>query len=519
MKSEFNSPDDIEKRFYEMDSYLKKLTDSDPLVAIEKARGMTSDEILNQELLDSLVSGTLIDAGIQARDCSAVNEGTSILERLTSASPERGDFQYCLANGLSAQADLHKSPYPQWYLDTASTRRKVRWYYQAAGSKESTPRDIRGQSYTNLGNSLLRSYRFVEAYDCYNTALEHDPTNGIAMTGAAHILIRMATLGTGDSQILLSVASKYLKRANEDPERIRTLAGEQAFAKLSKLLNADLPLVNLPDLSSASDYQLFVAKHRLTLAPTIEGMDLDISRWDSLGLHSITEPISEESGIPPLFAMFNVLKSEFLTARYLAYSAIHERVPESGKYFDTLDYADYGIKYSMLTLAQRTCIDILDKAAIATSEYLNLPGDPNRINFMNRWFDPKQKGKTLDWQLDIRKTIVQGNTALIAISDVACDIMQEGFLENKKTIRNSSTHRFTVLHELGDTGSRENKYIDHYGLDGFLSQLIETLQLTRSVLMYFGEMVALNEYLKSNDEAFRLPMYVPDHDWIRGEEP
>ena len=62
-------------------------------------------------------------------------------------------------------------------------------------------------------------------------------------------------------------------------------------------------------------YQRFVAKHRLALAPTIEGLDLAMSRWDSLRIESITEPINTEHGVPPLFAMFNVLKSDYLAAR------------------------------------------------------------------------------------------------------------------------------------------------------------------------------------------------------------
>jgi hypothetical protein len=105
------------------------------------------------------------------------------------------------------------------------------------------------------------------------------------------------------------------------------------------------------------------------LSPTIEGLNPSLKRWDSLVIQSFTEPVGEDCGIPPLFAMFNALKSDFLLARFLAYQSLSDEIPDSGFYSDTLDYAVYGVQSAMLTLAQRACMDILDKIATATNEY------------------------------------------------------------------------------------------------------------------------------------------------------
>ncbi len=511
-------PREIERRFYEADAALKALTDGDPCAAIEAARALTSDDILNQELVDALAAGTLIDAGVAGRDATAVDDGVGILERLLEAKPDRGDLEYCLANGLSAQADFVSSPLPDWYLDTADMRRKARGLYQSAGAKESTPPHIAAQSYTNLGNSLLCAYRFVEAYDCYLRALACDSTNSVALTGAARVLLRLVQNGTGDPGVLRAVAARYLKVAKENPERIRELAGEHGCRELSRLLESEATQGDLPDLSAATDYQRFVAKHRLALAPTIEGLDLTMSRWDSLRIGSVTEPISTGAGVPPLFAMFNLLKSEFLAARFLTYTALRDALPESGKYSDTLDYARYGIQPSMLTLAQRSCLDLLDKVAVAESEYLALGGDSKSIYFLKRWFQARREGEPLRWQPEIRNEIAAGNTALIALSEVSRDVEAGGFLQEKRALRHSSTHRFTVLHDLGASPSRECEYIDHYGVDAFVGQLIETLQLTRAVLFYFVEMVGLREQRMQADGSARAPLFVPDHAWVRGEK-
>ena len=509
----------FERRFIETDARLKALVDTDPAAAIQAARTLVVDGILNQDSVDAIRAGILVDAGAATRDPLALGEGIAVLERLLAAAPQRGDIQYCLANGLSSQADLTPHLNPNWYLDTRELRRRARQLYRSAGLERSTSPSIAGQAHTNLGNSLLRAYRLVEAYDAYQKALESDPTNGIALTGAVRVLLRLAKRHIGDAKILHALAASYLERARANPERIRELAGEQGYESLSELLASEIPAGVMPDLSAANSYQRFVAKRRLSLAPTIEGLDLSLARWDSLRIGGITEHISDaRSGTPPLFTMFNVLKAEFLAARYLAFVALEGSLPESGKYTDSLDYARYGIQPSMLTVAQKACLDLLDKVAVAASEYLELPGDPSHIHFGSRWFERRKAGEPARWQAQVEAEIASGNTALIAISEVAGDIEAGGFLEKKKALRHASTHRFTVLHDLDASASRKSKYIEHHSFDAFVDELIETLRLTRAVLLYFVEMVTIREHRSHTDGAVRMPIFLPDHDWVRGED-
>jgi len=52
----------------------------------------------------------------------------------------------------------------------------------------------------------------------------------------------------------------------------------------------------------------------------------------------------------------------------------------------------------------------------------------------------------------------------------------------------------------------------------FVDDLIETLRLTRAVLLHFVEMVTIREHRSHNDDVVRMPLFLPDHDWVRGEE-
>ena len=63
---------------------------------------------------------------------------------------------------------------------------------------------------------------------------------------------------------------------------------------------------------------------------------------------------------------------------------------------DTLDYARYGIKQSLLVLAQKAAVDVLDKVAAAANVDLKIGGDPQAVSFGTCWHerDDAKKGKT-----------------------------------------------------------------------------------------------------------------------------
>ena len=225
-----------------------------------------------------------------------------------------------------------------------------------------------------------------------------------------------------------------------------------------------------------------------------------------------------KSGVPAIFAMFNVMKSDFLAARYLAFQALTSIVPESGLYADTLDYATYGLQQSMLTLAQRACVDVLDKVAVATTEYFAIVTGPSTVYFTNRWFSDSKKGQPLTWHPEILSHIEKGNTALLALSELSLDVNKGGALHQKKALRHASTHRFTVLHDIGCTPSRSSAHVEHSAAEEFISLLIESLQMARAAIFYFVEMIAINEAKTPRRGGIVMQLDIPSHHFIRGED-
>ncbi len=113
--------------------------------------------------------------------------------------------------------------------------------------------------------------------------------------------------------------------------------------------------------------------------------------------------------MPPLFAIFSVIKqislqrdpllkklctSKSLTARRMLIPSIL-RFMERNK--------------ALLTMAQRSYIDVLDKIDVASSEYLGLAG--RYIYFSNRWYGEKLKGGEVQWHSELGDLIAEKNCA------------------------------------------------------------------------------------------------------------
>ena len=504
----------IPEEFKRLQQSLQSLIDKDPAEAVEEARSIPSDAKIEGISLSGLKAGILIDAGSRTNNREAITEGIELFREMLQKYPDRPEFHYNLANGLVSLADQEPYKDTEWYLTTSDLRTEARTHFKTAVSLEGSE-SIASVAFTNLGNALLRIHRWVEAYDSYVSALKQDLTNGVASTGAARVLLRCIKRSIGDREILLSVAARHLELAQKHPNRIKELAGLQAFEELSKLLEKPLKGGQMPDLTYASAYETFVASHRLMLSPTIEGLDISLKRWDSLVFQSLSEPVGAPHGVPSLFAMFNVMKADFLLVRYLAFQALNGELPDSGSYSDTLDYAVYGVKPATLALAQRACMDVLDKIAVATAEYFGLTRKD--VYFATFWFE-KKKGQPLTWNPELSAHIKQGNTGIVALAELSLDLGEKGFLHEKKDYRHASTHQFTVLHDLGCEPSRPSVYVNHCGVHSFESILIESLQLTRAALLYFVDMVRIGESQKKARLGKSVPIFVPGHHFIRGED-
>jgi tetratricopeptide (TPR) repeat protein len=500
---------------------LTALMNENPAAAVAEAREIKARDANWMQLRATV----LCDAGAAVRDSAAVGEAVEIFSRLRDQFPKNGGLAYNLANALDATARLDKTATPDWYLVTADVRRRGRAHLgQAAEAIGRNNQAVASQVMTNLGNSLDAACRWVEAFDAYRRALVLYPENGTASGCAAEMLLRVSSIGVlGHRPHLTDVAQRLAHHAKENRETVFKFAGPGAVKRFERLPSkaGGLPRADLGKKPTA--YERFVAGHRLLLSPIVEGLGHDKRRWDDAHVRGISEPASAGAKVPPLFAMFNVMKGDYLVARELLFQGVSDgkgRPKDTGLYFDTLDYAVYGSTPSRLVLAQRTALDLLDKIAVALNDYFSFGDPPKKVYFHTFW---REKPKEPRWKPGLAAAIAKGNPALIALSEVAADLSDgseessiPGRLNAEKRARHAGTHRFIVLHDIAPGEPRPNQAIEHHMLRGFRQTAIRTVSLSRAALLYFLEAIAYEERTRRKGDGLVGTMEVHPHHKIRG---
>jgi hypothetical protein len=104
------------------------------------------------------------------------------------------------------------------------------------------------------------------------------------------------------------------------------------------------------------------------------------------------------------------------------------------------------------------------------------------------------------------------------LAEVSRDLSNKsGYLFKKQASRNSSTHRFTVLHDLGEIPISQTGCLEHFDYEIFLRESLRTLKLARSSVIYFVQMVLIREQkLSEQKNGIVMPLIVPSHEDIRG---
>lgn len=495
---------------------LRGLIDENPSRAIESARG-PRPAAFHEINWDLLRAGVLVDAGQVAGDRDAVIEGEKLLRGLSQLLPGKPDVAYSLANGVEASTRLDSTPYPGWYRATGSRRAEARALLTSVTlSREGAEQDLRARAFANLGNLLSRSFRWAEAYDAYAAALRLDPSNGVAAGSAAQMLRHMMKAGAYSRAGLDQVARYYASRAQGLETRVHQLAGPDAVAAFRALPALKEPWEPLQPSAIKDPYLQFVASHRLALVPTIEGFDATQRRWDVAGIASVRLAPDAGPQVPALFAMFNLLKADFAAARALAYQATATPHPDDGLYVDTLDYGVYGQRTSLLVLAQRAALDLLDRVAVCANAYLASGLLPTRVNYRMFWWTGEGPGRV--WRKEVSDEIEAGNVAAVALADLADDLTPAGALRGHIDARNAGTHRFLVLHDIALGDSATSPAVEHEDYGRFFDIVVATLQLARSAVLYLGELIALREQRICRKDGAIGTLFAPPHHHIRGQE-
>lgn len=487
------------------------------------ASGLTA---LEMAALRFTCSSLIINAGADLGDLDLLTRGKELATLAQDETPLEQPLHYqCMYNVANATLEMCDLGLPtqgtrEDQLASISENRRTnrdvlrdaRRMLNIVGSSPIADPRTRSSAYCNLANCLDHSGRWAEAYDFYLLALDADPTNGNAAGNLAQLLMSRIHSGIGQMGHIAAVYDKYVKLAQSLRDGTIAFAGEGTAARWDALKETE-SLGHLAHGLDGSDeeYRMWVAAYRLALSAAVEGLGSDDAHWDGAAIE-VLYGVSIEEMTPPILGEMNVLKSDFLVSRRLAFDGYiqvaegpEQKGDDSGYYVETLDYSLYGTQYSKLLLAQRSALDVLDKTAVVANEHFGTGDDANRVSFRKFWAgkDGRVRSKL---QEDPHRSL-----AAFALSELAFDMDKDGMYASSQALRNAGTHRIVHAAVLEATGVTVDARSRIHFLE-LVSSTILALQVTRSAYLYLIDLVASWNHPEDHPGDY-LPF--PSHEYMQ----
>jgi hypothetical protein len=270
---------------------------------------------------------------------------------------------------------------------------------------------------------------------------------------------------------------------------------------------------------------------------------------------------------PKYHGLFNQMKQEFVTARYLFFEGMNtDEVHFSDKdvyLANTLDYPNYCLVVEKVKLAFRSFYSILDKVSFFLNDYLKIGVNVRDVNFRTVWYEKKKEKnpirkafstsdnsfikasfsilkyiwpKEKDEKPPLRNIFRnRKNRFLRGLFWLSKDLFEENFefsdslepdARELSVIRNRLEHRYLKVHEFGPI-KRPNKKPDFMddvlaysvGRYDFIKKTERMLKLARAAIIYIVLAVHLEERKKSKEDKGKIvmPMDIDeiDNEWKR----
>lgn len=470
------------------------------------------------------------------------------LKTIAMSPSQQATLCYFEGNAWSAIRQLrHKVGGDVWEWEQIELEKEIiclRLAMKAEGLPDFPPQRL-CQIYTNLGNCFSHIGRFVEALWYYDKALVILPDFGMANGNKAIMLSDYArTLyDGGHTCIFLKKAHSLLKSALAHPLEP---GASEGFSRQKNLIESILrpaflsTPTDLDNFSMGSDeeekaYRTWCLRERLFLNPLNDLGHYPIASRDILTAPSIVVGLNEGPYYP---ALFNALKQEYVSARYLLYAGIQAVDPHFSDrdvlLYNTLDYPAYGLATEQVKIAFRMAYSIFDKVAFFLNHYLGLQIPERRTYLRTIWF--KHGKKKVDLLSEFKS---KENLPMRGLYWLSKDLFYDdkGFREaiepdarDLNNYRNQLEHKYLKLHM--DEWAGPLAFQDTFGkamMDSlafsvyrrdFEQSVISIMRLVRAALIYLSLGVHIEEYHKAkgrDSTAVVMPMWMDTwkDDWKR----
>ncbi|MCY4589826.1 MAG: LA2681 family HEPN domain-containing protein [Alphaproteobacteria bacterium] len=386
---------------------------------------------------------------------------------------------------------------------------------------------IARQVRTNLAIRLHEIGRPVAANEERLKVLRYDPPFAKTLAGQAQAIAFYATQIYDNGHILLLLAAA---RSLYDEALDKTAFWESGDRELiaPKLLEErnriaddlqrncydesyDFDRWSLGDTEDERAYRRWCLRERLFLNPLNDAYTQSVAATDVLHLPSHSYRIDESPRFP---TYFNLLKQEYVSARYRLYRAIHEQASEfvmrDVLLLDSGEGQILGHYTEELRASFRSTYAIFDKAGLFLNDYFGLGMEPEKVTFRNVWFEnPKRQKSEIRLKFKGCK-----NWPLRGLFFLSMDMFDREFEEvaepdaaKLSQLRNRAEHRFLSFQSIV-TGQTTDTH-QFISIDEFEGKALRLLKMARETLIYLSLAMHREEKLREQGISDKRTLGIP----------
>jgi hypothetical protein len=462
----------------------------------------------------------LIDsAGDQKRDdgLSTALEWCDRLQKRSLSAGQKALLEYFRANAWgNRQRIKHRDPEVAWNWEQPEVFQEVLSLRRALRLAEGdTLHSVRlCQIQTNLGNQLNTLGRFVDALPIWTRAIGINPQFGMALGNRGYGLYRYARslYDPGHAYVFLALAHKDLSAAlapNAEYQGYHHKDARKLFARLKadieKKIDIDkvrrslrLNAYKIGRTKEEREYRQWVLYERLFLNPLNDLGPYKIAARDVFTLPDFRTSLNES---PAPVGLFNQIKQEFVSARWMLYEGIHAHTMHFSDrqvlLYNTLDYPSYSLAIEKVKAAFRIVYSLFDKIAFFLNDYAKLGVPMNNVYFRTVWYVGQDAKKRV-----VRPELVQlQNLPLRGLYWLTKDFfdadiqdVMEPEAQALYVIRNSLEHRYLKVHEILVPRPKKESILDiwtdrlAYSVqrNDFEKKTLHLFKLARAAIIYLS---------------------------------
>jgi len=485
---------------------------------------------MSVQSLDDLAHA--IDTASDARDETSLRRlGDECANRLSAVEGEdRVRLLYYRSNTFASIAALKtRDPEYTWSWDQPEGVENILLLRRAISEPafSNTNSVLARQIRTNLANRLHAIGRPIAANEERLRVLEYDPLFAKALAGQARGIAFYAThiYDNGHIPLLLAAARSLFDAAldetafweSDDRDCVApTLLEERSRIADDLRRNGhdesyDFDQWSLGDTEEERAYRRWCLSERLFLNPLNDAYKESVAAADVLHLPNHAYRIDESPRFP---AYYNLLKQEYVSARYRLYRAMREKDPEfvmrDVLLLDSGEGQVLGHHTEELRASFRSAYAIFDKVGLFLNDYFDLGIDPSKVSFRNVWFESSKRPTS-----EIcAKFMGYRNWLLRGLFFLSKDLFDKDFEEiaepdasDLARLRNRAEHRFLSFQNfVGEEGTDTHQFIS---ISEFEDKALRLLKVAREALIYLSLAMHRHEKLREQKSSDNRILGVP----------